>query len=542
MGEEAILQVMGELSSLAVQAVTKLWRSHSQELSNQSFWDYVQDMYPELITPSVDMAADLGVEWYNAMGTDEVAKAAPSPDPEMLKVSARWAMSQGDAVTGLQLLSGSSVRRVYDGLRDTIKLSTELEEGATFARRARPNACPFCRMLAIRGDVYRSAQTALVGADGNPYHDHCHCLAVPVRPGQIYEPPAYVDQWEQEYLQARALAGSGDPKEILRAWDQVIADGGGLQLVAGPTKYDDEAYRRMSPEEKKKERARRRREAAKKETAPKPVVKPEPPKPEPDDRKIKYDDEAYRQMSPEEKKRERARRRAALRKEGQLPPSERQVKVTRPKEKAVVPEPSKGEERGRAAAYAGTNPNYVDRRRGAEQYRVNCQRVVMAYELRRRGYNVEALGNPNPATTGLSNQAIRQHWKGDRTYAEHTSPQAMEAEILQQPKGARGFIAACWLKGSAHIWNYEVIEARDNRTGEIRKAVMWLENQSDEFHPNSSAAAAVKNAYTNRINWKKTAPFKPWYMRTDDLEPNWDLMKANKIFKEVPDDRLQRSA
>lgn len=40
-------------------------------------------------------------------------------------------------------------------------------------------------------------------------------------------------------------------------------------------------------------------------------------------------------------------------------------------------------------ALSGTNPNYAK----AREYQINCQRCVPTYEMRRRGYDVEALGN-----------------------------------------------------------------------------------------------------------------------------------------------------
>ncbi|WP_279020462.1 hypothetical protein [Mobiluncus mulieris] len=38
--------------------------------------------------------------------------------------------------------------------------------------------CDFCLMLASRGPVYGSSETA--GGEGNKYHDHCDCIPVPV--------------------------------------------------------------------------------------------------------------------------------------------------------------------------------------------------------------------------------------------------------------------------------------------------------------------------------------------------------------------------
>lgn len=217
---QAVLTLLQEISSRTVETVEQLWHSHSLELSSDSFWDYMQDMYPDLIEPAIEMAAEVGVEYYDSFA-EPFATPAPLPETEALRASARWAMSQGDQYTGLELLSGSSVRRVYDGMRDTVILSADAEEGARWARRPRKEACPFCRMLAIRGDVYKSAETAL-GTSDNPFHDNCHCLAVPVRPGQDYNPPSYIEGWEKEYKAARGAAGSGDPKAILRAWEKLI--------------------------------------------------------------------------------------------------------------------------------------------------------------------------------------------------------------------------------------------------------------------------------------------------------------------------------
>lgn len=41
------------------------------------------------------------------------------------------------------------------------------------------NPCAFCRMLRSRGPVYESEATATVAKDGERYHDHCKCTAVP---------------------------------------------------------------------------------------------------------------------------------------------------------------------------------------------------------------------------------------------------------------------------------------------------------------------------------------------------------------------------
>ena len=107
--------------------------------------------------------------------------------------------------------SAIAERAIFDGFRDTITANADREPGARWARHASANACGWCRMLATREAVYTSAHAA---GDGNRYHDHCHCMAVVVRPGQTYTPPPYVAQWDDDYKEARKI--STDPAVIAR--------------------------------------------------------------------------------------------------------------------------------------------------------------------------------------------------------------------------------------------------------------------------------------------------------------------------------------
>ncbi|BBZ65809.1 hypothetical protein MINS_12380 [Mycolicibacterium insubricum] len=135
---------------------------------------------------------------------------------------------------------------------------------ARWYRHAAANACGFCRMVAISGARYRSEESALtvtgrsvslqtndyrqiaagqttrdealdrrsrytsahqaakqgkmvgdtkIGAQrgtqevGMRYHDHCHCTATVVRPGDTWNPPSYYDQWDQDYIAASRETG-----------------------------------------------------------------------------------------------------------------------------------------------------------------------------------------------------------------------------------------------------------------------------------------------------------------------------------------------
>ncbi|UMO76128.1 hypothetical protein SEA_AMOK_5 [Gordonia phage Amok] len=219
-----------------------MWRN-PPPLDDQKFWLYMQDAYVDLAEPVFTLASEAGATYYELAGGDPVV-ADITPE-EALRVTARWAMSKGNATTGLQLLSGSMEGHIYSAAQDSVQQSAEAEPGATWARRARPNACGFCKMLATRKDVYASAESALrvvgrkqtqtqklkgepgrtrgKGQIGDKYHDCCRCLAVAVRPGQVYRPPSYVERWEEEYQSITREVGTDNPDAIVAAWDQLAS-------------------------------------------------------------------------------------------------------------------------------------------------------------------------------------------------------------------------------------------------------------------------------------------------------------------------------
>ena len=177
--------------------------------------------------------------------------------------------------------------------------------GTMWARHASANACGFCRMLATRKAVYRSKESAervtgrgidltqtdhrniamgLMTRDealarrsvyrstgqaarlgkqvgdkrksgrtrglqklGDKFHDHCRCLAVPVRPGASYEPAPYVEQWEKDYQAAsKAIPDGTDSRDVPRLISNHMdnASGGG-----GPQRREESSKRRRQRSE-----------------------------------------------------------------------------------------------------------------------------------------------------------------------------------------------------------------------------------------------------------------------------------------------------
>lgn len=110
-------------------------------------------------------------------------------------------------------LAESVSQLVLEQSREATLTAVETDRAAKgWARVAEPGACAFCAMLATRGAVYKSADTA--GADQNArftgegefkYHDNCRCHVEPVF--NAYEPTAQVRQWQAEWAQLKKDLG-----------------------------------------------------------------------------------------------------------------------------------------------------------------------------------------------------------------------------------------------------------------------------------------------------------------------------------------------
>lgn len=191
-------QLLLNLGAVAATVVTTMWNDtpDSEELKEQ---------YPPTIDPFLAAAATLAAQWYSLLSDAPFAtEIPPLPQPEVLSASVGWSFTQSDP---LQSVIGSTERHLFGTARTTVVANAE-REGVKFARYASANACSWCRVLATREAVYSSAENAVKG------HDNCHCLAVPVREGDIWTPPDYVQQWNDDYIAAREAVG-GDLNAIV---------------------------------------------------------------------------------------------------------------------------------------------------------------------------------------------------------------------------------------------------------------------------------------------------------------------------------------
>lgn len=92
-----------------------------------------------------------------------------------------------DIMTRIQTDTEAAAQKIVaDSGRNELIEAIEADKDAKgWARVVRPGACSFCRMLATRGPVYLSKQTANFRA-----HTNCHCTVEPLFANH-YEPPAH---------------------------------------------------------------------------------------------------------------------------------------------------------------------------------------------------------------------------------------------------------------------------------------------------------------------------------------------------------------
>lgn len=107
---------------------------------------------------------------------------------------------EAEAVAGI---AASMTRHALQHGRSTIYQSSRSTPGVRFARAPDAKACDWCRIMASRGAVYLTEETA--GGEGNSYHDDCGCVPVAIRDGDTL--PYDADALYAEYKDAWDVAG-----------------------------------------------------------------------------------------------------------------------------------------------------------------------------------------------------------------------------------------------------------------------------------------------------------------------------------------------
>ena len=158
-------------------------------------------------------ASMLAAEWYDQWRKDNGITLAypdrPQSDPFTPEQIAHLLQTTGQ--TPDQLLTWMTSQRG----RETLKARTKKDPaGVRWARKPIGKTCAFCIMLAGRGAVYLTKQTA---GYSDSYHPDCDCQPMPYRQQQ---PPA----WTQQYLDMYQQTG-GNLAQMRRQFANQLTDG-----------------------------------------------------------------------------------------------------------------------------------------------------------------------------------------------------------------------------------------------------------------------------------------------------------------------------
>lgn len=168
-----------------------------------------------LLDPPPDEQVDNSLRW----ATKDVWERDPddpaTTEAQRQPLETRLAQAEKKAEAVAQKL-------VTDQGRGTVQEAVRRDSQATaWARSAALGACAFCKLLAVRGAVYKQ-DTADFRA-----HDGCHCGVVPVFKGQRFELSDHAREWERLYKEF-AAPHSGDQ---LRRFRLALAEHGHLPVL-----------------------------------------------------------------------------------------------------------------------------------------------------------------------------------------------------------------------------------------------------------------------------------------------------------------------
>ena len=146
-----------------------------------------------------------------------------------------------------------------------------------------------------------------------------------------------------------------------------------------------------------------------------------------------------------------------------------------------------------------TNPGWNNKDNGSQ---MNCPECTITMDLRRRGYEVTAKEDVN----GENFNTLQNMYKGGQMimcepdYEGQTTTEAFYETIKNEPEGSSGMITLQWTDGGGHVAHYEI------------------ENGEPIIYDGQARVRIPASDYTN-VAWTSG------YMRTDNLEPNWDVVK-----------------
>jgi len=223
----------------------------------------LSQVIPDLVGPYMTAAGELSASWYEdlravvaARGSFHAQASTRWVGEAQATAISRWAvapLADADDVAGtLARLAGAAQRMLFDAARGVVEGNVARDPVVVgYQRMPRPGCCAFCGMLAARGAVYRSSESAggVVGRGstrtgyddagtrltggigggvkargvmnlGDRFHDDCYCVVMPVYFGTEMAELASAEtaQYEAMYAAAASAAEGTSTKAILAGW------------------------------------------------------------------------------------------------------------------------------------------------------------------------------------------------------------------------------------------------------------------------------------------------------------------------------------
>jgi hypothetical protein len=205
--------------SLAKRALSRFWGT--LDLTRpEAARDALLEFMPELVATYGQAAATVAASWYEDLRARDVAgryaaKLADSAGLEQVQKSTRYqagALFTDNPGTMLAVLGDSVQRFVVNTSRDTIRGNAFRDKAKpTYARVPQGKTCAFCTLLASRGFVYATRESA---GEFDKYHKKCDCTAVASFTDEADIPDYKPGDLYNLYQSARAASGATDIKSI----------------------------------------------------------------------------------------------------------------------------------------------------------------------------------------------------------------------------------------------------------------------------------------------------------------------------------------
>lgn len=210
--------------------------TNAGDLGQQAMGAYMRETIPGIVDQYGNVNGQLAVQHYNesrvlaykALGAqnksnrriaDRIAYQqlrseiwlAKQPEFDLMEMAdpvvnyGMAAYQAGGSEPMIAAVKSAMTRAVASYNRDTILYNTALDPGAVKVQRiARPNACPFCSLMAFSSTKSGTSKLDVRTADyAIHFHRSCHCTLETLYVGldQAIRPPHY-DQLELEYKQS----------------------------------------------------------------------------------------------------------------------------------------------------------------------------------------------------------------------------------------------------------------------------------------------------------------------------------------------------